>query len=552
MQFPVYCSEAMPVSNTSEIPTNKSEGAADSWQDDPYGFSGILRIDASLIFIENSFVALCLYTERKKFSKKEFWLQLFSLTTNDIFVSFTLFLWSFIKSDSFNKNIVGCAFLAVIVLVSQMAFLFNILSICVYRLMFLVCTDRFRFGWKPKTTVIQITSIYTLCLLYVIIPIAVWGNRDISIDNCSSEKLFELNGKQKAHMFIGTGLFLPLIVLNILYGVTFHLLRGHLRRKRRTGQLYRNSKQPSRSCSGQLHSIADQNTSRCDRSYCRHELADRIDHSLIQTDHGSNQPAPYLSDNACSLCRAESQTDDCCSRTGYGCNGMDCCRCREENTTDYSRSRSEPSSGRSDHSRSRTDHFLAEQSGRMLSSTDEGATSETRTTSKRSSYDNIEKSRFSIEYKPSITDRSSKLITKVRNVTALVPININISRNPHNYTLTRKGQRHVPFKGANTPTTERPSDVIDSSSRESQKQSLFLIGLILFLIDLTTVPCVVYLVAEKVFSPDSIPGFVKPLLLLLVMNNSLLNPWLYAIQSKEVRGAITHNLRKLFCRGCSR
>ena len=132
-----------------------------------------MRIDASLIFIENSFVALCFYTERKKFSKKELWLQLFSLTTNDIFVSFTLFLWSFIKSVSFNENTVGCAFLAVIVLVSQMAFLFNVLSISIYRLMFLVCTDRFRFGWKPKTTVIQMTSTYTLCILYVIIPIIV-------------------------------------------------------------------------------------------------------------------------------------------------------------------------------------------------------------------------------------------------------------------------------------------------------------------------------------------------------------------------------------------
>ena len=233
-------------------------------------------------------------------------------------------------------------------------------------------------------------------------------------------------------------------------------MRGHLRRKRRTGQLYRNSKLPSRSSSGQLHSIADQNTSRCDCSYGRHELADRVDHSLIQTDHGSNQPEPYLSDNACS--RTESQTDDCCSRTGYGCNGLDCCRCREEKTTDYSRTRSEPSSGRSDHSgrriehsSSRTDQILAEQSGRSLSSTDEGATGETRTSSKRSSYDNVEKARYSIEYKPSITNRSSKLITKAPNVTAIVPINIKISRNPHNYTLTRIGQRNVPFKGANTP-----------------------------------------------------------------------------------------------------
>ena len=198
--------------------------------------------------------------------------------------------------------------------------------------------------------------------------IAIWGNRDIGIENCVSESLFEMNGKQKAHIFIGTGLFLPLIVLNILYGVTFHLLRGHLRRRRQSKQLYRNSKLPSRSSSGQLHSIADQNTSRCDRCHGRHGLADRVDLSPVDTDHGQSQPDTILADSACSrtvggLCQSESQTDDCCNRSGYGCNGIDCCRCREESTTEYTRSRSdhirsrsEPSSSRTDHIHSRPDH----------------------------------------------------------------------------------------------------------------------------------------------------------------------------------------------------
>ena len=554
----------MSVYNSSWIRSNFSKGTVDARQNDSY-FNGefgnlgipIMRIDAALIFFENVFVALCLYTERNKFPKKEFWLQLFSLTLNDIYVSLTLFLWSFVKSDSFNKNVIGCAFLAVIVLVSQMAFLFNVLSICVYRLMFLVCTDRYRFGWKPKTTVIQVTSIYSMCFLYVVIPIAVWGNRNITIENCLSESLFEPTGRRKAHIFIGTGLFLPLIVLNVLYGVTFHILRGHLRRRQRSGHHYKHSQLSSRSSSGQLRSAADQNTSRSDQSHGRHDVADRVDHCLIQLDQEQNQPK--VLDCSCSRtesgrCRADSQTDDCCSRTGYGCNGMDCCRCREDSISDYSRSRSEPSSSRTEHSRSRADHNrgsgLVEQTGKPHSSTDEGTSGDTRTTSKRSSHEKIELSLCSVEYKPGVITRISNQKAKTPAATAYVPTSMNISRNVQNYTLTRKGQKSAPMKGVTT-TASRGSDLVDRSARESQKQSLFLIGLILLLIDITTAPCVVYLVAEQVFLQESFPEFVKSILLLLVMNNSLLNPWLYAIQSKEVRGAITHSMRKLCCRKCT-
>ena len=505
----------------------------------------VLRIDAFLIFLENGFVALCLYTERNTFSKKEFCLQLISLTINDLFVSLSLFLWSFINDENFDKSLIGCALLMTFVLVSQMALLFNVLSICIYRLMFLVCTDRFRFGWKPKTTVIQVAAIYTFCLMYIIIPLVIWGKRDIHIEECSAESLFE-TGKQPVFIFIGTGLFLPLVVLNVLYGFTFHLLRRHLRKRHRSGHSYRKSKISSKSSSGLQHSNrADHRYSRYDHRYSRADYGhsrtySRADHKSSQAIH-SGIPADHS--------RTDSRSDHCCSRVDYCHSRTDCrsdhCCCRTDHScsqADYCNSRTADSRANQCCSDCRTDQCC-----RSISSSIEICSGENHTVPKGLNHDLIEQKRSSVERKSLNIQCISNQILENENETALMPMDLEHVQKD---IISRKRQKRDSFKGANTPNTKRFT-AFDNSSKESQKQSLRLIGLLLLLIDISTVPCIIYLIAEKVFPPESIPTFVRPLLCLLVMNNSLLNPWLYAIQSKEVRGALIHNFRKLFCRSCS-
>ena len=411
-----------------------------------------IRVDSQLIFIENCIVAICLYTHRNKFSKKEFWLQLVGLTFNDLFASVALFILSFINYDIFSKNIYGCFFLIVLILVSQMGLLFTVLSVCVYRFMFLVCSDRYRFGWTTKMTVIQIVGVYSFCTMYQVTALALWGN--LNLDKCTAVTVFG-DGKQKAFVFIGAGLILPLIFVNVLYCVTFHLLRRHMSKRAYFEQVTAYSRNLG------AHDLKKSENEKMDIE------EDCVDE--IQITHNYGNPCSDLSHESFPL---EQFNED-----------------------------SKPAGT------------------------------------------NILKSQ--LHHKDSFEKKRSHFNTKL----------VNIPENEHmaGYTVAAEDNRYINqnLRGCSVnwlgTAAKRSNQPAQSPANDLQKQSLCLIGLILLLIDLTTLPTVVYLITEKAFPPESLPRTVKVFFCVLVLNNSLLNPWVYAIQCQDFRSALINNVKGLFC-----
>ena len=66
-----------------------------------------MRTYSVIILLENLIVAKCLYTHKKRFYKREFWLLLICVNIRDILMGIAMFLWSFTKSDIFSKNILS-------------------------------------------------------------------------------------------------------------------------------------------------------------------------------------------------------------------------------------------------------------------------------------------------------------------------------------------------------------------------------------------------------------------------------------------------------------
>ena len=115
------------------------------------------RINALVILIENIIVAMCLITHRAKFRKKEYWLQLVCLNINDIVSGLLMLLISHLRY-SLKNRIIYCSVLWSLISINEMTFLYNVLGVCLYRLLFLLHSGRCRFGWKTKTTILQVST----------------------------------------------------------------------------------------------------------------------------------------------------------------------------------------------------------------------------------------------------------------------------------------------------------------------------------------------------------------------------------------------------------
>ena len=88
--------------------------------------------------------------------------------------------------------------------------------------------------------------------------------------------------------------------------------------------------------------------------------------------------------------------------------------------------------------------------------------------------------------------------------------------------------------------TSRFSELSRNYKSSYQRQSLCLIGLILLLIDVSIIPAII---VRSIPVPISIT--VRFAFGLLMFNNSLVNPWVYALQSKDFRTALKDNIRKI-------
>ena len=188
------------------------------------------RINAFLILTENLIVAICLFTHRTRFPKKEFWLQLVSLTSHDLFTGVLILLLSYLRSTLINAD--TCTILWLFITINEMTFLCNILGICVYRLLFLIKSGRFRFGWTAKTTLTQVTLSLVICTIYSCIPLILGWTEKYELEECSIPQLFGDN-LQKYGVYMGTGFGLLLVCTDVLYCVLLYNLHKILKRRQK-------------------------------------------------------------------------------------------------------------------------------------------------------------------------------------------------------------------------------------------------------------------------------------------------------------------------------
>ena len=432
----------------------------------PLVFMTFTRVNSLVIFIENVIVSVCLFVHKNKFSKREFWLHLVSLNMSDVCVGIACFWGSFINYDTFRNNIIGCALLFVILVVSQLTLLYNVLSICIYRWLFLVSSDRLRFSWKPKMTIIQIVGVYLFSTVYAIMPLLFWGRKDQQINTCSQESMFG-SETRKLSVFLGIGFLFPLVILNVLYCVTFYIIRRQCAKK---------YSPVTKICFESGHVLADQK--RC------HRQPETVYKSQRNMSAACNKPLSHTKALPVS-CQAKLTTGHV---SGIYCNVESKLNKHGENMVNLE-----------------LDHI---QHVKCDGAEDKGA-------SKKEIYYTGRRMRRSCsDQSTSCSDQSGRRFDQSR---------------------IRLGQSRSRF------------DQSRSRLRDSQKQSLVLIGVILLLIDITILPSIVVLVASIIIPSWTVPVIVMYIVGVIAMNNSLINPWVYALQSKEFKEALKNDILHSQC-----
>ena len=412
-----------------EVVANESRHRIMNGSEYPVRLMTFTRINSLMILIENATVLMCLFIYRSEFSKREFWLHLTSLNINDLLVGVVCFGASFVEYDTFENNKLGCASLFVSLVVSQLTLLYNVLSICVYRLLFLVSSNKLRFSWTPSMTVIQLGSVYIFSTLYAILPLLLWGRKNQYIRTCAHEYMFgsEVN---KLSAYLGFGFLFPLLILNILYCVTFCKIRRQYTRRYF----------PPVNDEG-----IDTGSASSDRITRQKKFGTVYKHRNIQAPDDATRKLQANFDSRTQLQETHLREQN---------NGNANCSIYEKNAA----TEQQPSK-----SNKRTGNNESKSNFRQLC----------RTYSERTSH----------------TSHSN------------------------------------------------------SRSRNIQKQSLVLIGAILLSIDVTILPSIVVLVVTIIVPTWSVSVTVMYAVGIIAMNNSLINPWIYTLQSKELRKALKKDIR---------
>ena len=178
-----------------------------------------LRLAGSLAIVSNAFILLCALHLRRKFRSRDYWLQIVILAGIDIFNGTVSLLLSIL---TFDTNYIRCGFLLCLYMFSQINTLCAICCICVNRFRCLKNMDKTGSGILCRqelgTAVLSVVS-----LLYCALPYFIWDLTEFEHKNCTAPVLFgDSNGPYLLHTC--TGVCVPLIVINILYGLCVHKL----------------------------------------------------------------------------------------------------------------------------------------------------------------------------------------------------------------------------------------------------------------------------------------------------------------------------------------
>ena len=447
-----------------------------SYSDYPLPLIIFVRINAAVILVENLVVALCLFTHRHRYYRKEFWLQLVCLNVSDMFSGVVMMLLSFINYDTINKTSWGCSGLFLSILVSQLASMYNVLIICVYRFFTLICSLRCRFRCKMKVTILQIIFVYLFCSTYSTIPFVMWANKNQTINACTAENLLSDYNEQSVGLFAG-GVFLPLIILNVLYLVTFCKLRGNWKRGSRYVWTFNAAKTRTAGLKSNDRNVIE-----------------RSNHRKINDGTSLSDVESGCSNNHICFIDGAVQTD-MSAEINY-----DFCPCRLSQNKLQRESRKGPKQGEKP--------MLGRQAGRLY----------------------LRRNSFKIsDQKDSIQQTEQKEESSVNTERVHLPFRDTCMRNEFVPELESQDRRDNFYRGYN---------------RNIQRQSLILIGIIMLCIDITTFLPILINTLEFMQSWQK-PTVFPVIFTVIILNNALINPWVYSFQSKAFRLALKDNISKI-------
>ena len=447
------------------------------------------RINAFAILIENFIVALCLFTHRKHFSKQEFWLFLVSLNINDIFVGLTMIMLSFINNEVFN-NLNACTVLWVCVMASQLSFMYNVLGICVYRFLFILHAGRHRFAWKSNMTGIQLFTCFVIAILYSSGAFFILAKPGDTLAGCAIDDLLGKN-IQIVGIYLSIGLLAPLLCTDALYLILFCKIRGVSKRQ-----------------SSQYSNSRNKLIGKCDQ--LRYENQNTLFDENIPT-----------------------QSD---------------CHCQSRATSDINSINAEEWTSRGEKNRSKWTKLKMHTCKK----------DEFQNVSKDCNYDKIGQNHKAICFKGSKCKcTESKYGCKYAGSSE----SKHTTRHETNHPIIEKevAWNHLGTPEANQRNVKLADGLImrtyfnrvnifyGGRSRDNQKQSIHLIGVILVVLNLTVfLPTCIKLAAVLV--PFNLSSMETELLFILMMNNALLNPWVYTLQSTDFRRAVKDNWLKIYRR----
>ena len=335
----------------------------------------------------------------------------------------------------------------------------------------MVVSDRLRFAWNTKMTLLQMIGIYLFSIMYSVIPFVVWVEGNERFSDCSHISTLGKNSK-KIFAFLGVGLFLPTFILNILYFATLCKLRKQWRKRMRF--LRQKDSFVKEKSSAKMSDVFHINQQRRNQ---RGEKIKFCDSPKLRTQ-GILILDPLRSLDHCDSLDISPTIDDT-KPSEVNVSSSLICQCETNDINE------------------------------TLSGLPDAITS-------------FEPTDLNTAAHPGVVPPSAK-------ATALPKFeNTNFRINPDPYSTRRED------------TPKRPSQLNRGYKSDYQRQSLCLIGLILLLIDVSIFPAII---VRSI--PVSISLTVRFTLTLLVFNNSLVNPWIYALQSKDFRRALKDNIVKI-------
>ena len=171
-----------------------------------------LRLAGSLAIVSNIFVLLCALRLRRKFRGRDYWIQIVILAAIDIFNGIISLLLSFLIFDT---NYIWCGFLLCLYMFAQINTLCAICCICVNRYRCLRNMDKTGGGIKCRQE-LGVAALSGVSLVYCTSPYFIWDLVQFEHEHCTAPVLFGLNNGQYL-LHTSTGVFVPLIIINILY-----------------------------------------------------------------------------------------------------------------------------------------------------------------------------------------------------------------------------------------------------------------------------------------------------------------------------------------------